>query len=164
MQQKADGTALTVTAQENVIKKTLDKRFAIPLDFDFFKHPVCPYDLKECLFIRLELNSAGKVLLCMGDTNATYKISDIYLEYEAIFNEPSATMIREMYTGTTSIPYTKVTLIHYKSLKKKTTWKIDVNNLLLDRCRVYCYYSLTNVKIFRTNIKNFIIQALINFW
>ena len=35
-----------------------------------------------------------------------------------------------MYTGTTSIPYTKVTSIHYQTLlKKDTTWKIGVNNL-----------------------------------
>ena len=35
-----------------------------------------------------------------------------------------------MYTGTTSIPYTKATLIHYQTLSKKDiTWKIDVNNL-----------------------------------
>ena len=52
------------------------------------------------------------------------------LEYDAIFDEPYATTIGEMYTGTTSIPYTKVTLIHYQTLSKKdTTWKIDVNNL-----------------------------------
>ena len=37
---KTNGTALTLTTQGNAIKKTLDKRFAIPLDFDFFKHPV----------------------------------------------------------------------------------------------------------------------------
>ena len=35
-----------------------------------------------------------------------------------------------MYAGTTSIPYTKVTSIHYQTLSKKdTNWKIDVNNL-----------------------------------
>ena len=35
-----------------------------------------------------------------------------------------------MYTGTTSISYTKVTLIHHQTLSKKdTTCKIDVNNL-----------------------------------
>ena len=33
---KADDTALTITTQENAIKKTFDKRFSIPLDFDFF--------------------------------------------------------------------------------------------------------------------------------
>ena len=51
---KADGTALTATTQENAIKKTFDKRFAIPLDFDFFRHPVYLYDLKEDLIVRLE--------------------------------------------------------------------------------------------------------------
>ena len=35
-----------------------------------------------------------------------------------------------MYTGTTSIPYTKVTSIRYKTLSEKDTIrKIDVNNL-----------------------------------
>ena len=55
---KADGTALTVTDQENAIKKTLDKGFAIPLDFDFFNHPVYPYGLKARLIVRIELNSS----------------------------------------------------------------------------------------------------------
>ena len=32
---KADGTALTVTSQENAIRKTFEKMLAIPLDFDF---------------------------------------------------------------------------------------------------------------------------------
>ena len=118
---KADGTALTATTQENAIKKTFDKRFAIPLDFDFFRHPVYLYDLKEDLIVRLELNSLEKVTLCTGDTSATYKLSDILLEYDAIFDEPYATTIGEMYTRTTSIPYTKVTSIHYQTLSKKDT-------------------------------------------
>ena len=42
---KSDGTALRVTTQENAFKKTFDKRFAIPLNFDFFRHPVYPYGL-----------------------------------------------------------------------------------------------------------------------
>ena len=116
--------------QENAIKKTFDKRFSIPLDFDFFKHPVYPYGLKEDLIVRLELNSSEKVILCTGDTSATYKLSDISLEYDAIFDEPYSSSIGEMYSGTTLIPYTKVTSIHYQTLSKKhTTWKIDVNNL-----------------------------------
>ena len=45
-------------------------------------------------------------------------------------NHTYAIGIGEMYTGTTSIPYTKVTSIHYELLKKQdTTFKIDVNNL-----------------------------------
>ena len=37
---KADGTALTLTTQENAVKKTYDNQFAISLDFDFSKHPI----------------------------------------------------------------------------------------------------------------------------
>ena len=127
---KSDGTALIVTTQEYAIKKTFDNRLAIPLDFDFFKHPLQPYGLKEDLIVRLELNSLEKVFLCTGDTSATYKLSNISLEHDVIFDKPYATSIGEMYTGTTSIPYTKVTSIHYQTLSKKdTNWKIDVNNL-----------------------------------
>ena len=127
---KADGTALTMTTQENAVKKTFDKRFAILLDFDFFKNPVYPYGLKEDFIVRPELNSSEKVTLCTEDTSATYKLSDKSLEYDVIFEEPYATTIGLIYAGTTSVPYTKVTSIHYQTLpKKSTTWKIDVNNL-----------------------------------
>ena len=85
---KADGTAVTMTTQENAIKKTFGKKFSIPLDFDFFNHPVCQYGLKEDLIVRLQLNSSEKVILCTGDTYTTYKLSDIFLEYDAIFDEP----------------------------------------------------------------------------
>ena len=116
-----------MTTQENAIKKTFDKRFATPLDFDFFRHPVYSYGLKEDLIDKLELN---KVAFCTGDTSAAYKLSDISLEYDVIFDESYATSIGEISTGTTSMSYTKVTSIHYQALSKKdTTWKIDVYNL-----------------------------------
>ena len=69
-----------------------------------------PHGLKEDLIVRLELNSPEKVILCTKDTSAKYNLSDISLEYDEIFDEPYATTIGEMYTGITSIPYTKVTL------------------------------------------------------
>ena len=82
------------------------------------------------MIVRLELNSLEKVILCTGDTAAVYKLSDISLECDAIFDEPYTTTIGEMYTGTTLIPCTKVTSIHYQTLAKKdTTWKIYVHNL-----------------------------------
>ena len=81
------------------------------------------------MIVRLKVNSSEKVILCTGDTSATYKFSDISLEYDAIFDGPYATSIGEMYTGTMSIPYTKVTSIHYQTLSKKDiTWKINANN------------------------------------
>ena len=71
------------------------------------------------MIVRLELNSAEIVILCAGDTSATYKLSGISLEYDAIFDEPYATTIGEMYTGTRSILYAKVTSIHYQRLSEK---------------------------------------------
>ena len=69
------------------------------------------------------------MILCTGDASAIYKISDIILEYDAIFDDPYSTSIREMYIREMSIPYTKVTSIHYQALSKKDiVWKIDVNN------------------------------------
>ena len=89
-----------------------------------------PYGLKEDLLIKLELNSSEKAILCTGDTAATYMLSDICLEYDAIFDEYCATTIGELHTGTTFIPYTKVTSIDYQTQSKKgTTWKIDVSNI-----------------------------------
>ena len=102
----------------------------MPLDFDFFEHPVYPYWLKENLFVRLALNSPEKVILCTGDTNAKCELSNISLKYHAILDRPYATTIGEIYAGTTSIPYTKVTSVHYQTLSKKDTNRmIDVNNL-----------------------------------
>ena len=88
-----------MTTQENAIKKTFDKRFSIPFDFDFFKHLVDPYGLEEDLIVRLELNSSERAISCTGDTSVTYKFSGILLEYDAIFDEPYAASIGEMYTG-----------------------------------------------------------------
>ena len=118
---KSDGAPLTVTTQENAIKKTFDKPFTIPLEFNFFKHPACPYRVKEDFIVRLELNSSENVILCAGYTSATYKLSDISLEYDAISDEPYATSIGEMYTGTTLIPHTKVASIHFQVLSTKDT-------------------------------------------
>ena len=122
----------TVTTQENAIKKTFDKRFAIPLDLHFFRHPVYQYGLNEDLIVRLGLNFSEKVILCIGNNSATCKLSEISLEHDEIFDEPYAKNIGEMYTGTMSIPYTKAISIHYQTLSKKdTTWKIELNNLFL---------------------------------
>ena len=67
---RADGTAIAITALENVVKKIFGKRFGIPTDFDFFKHLVYPYRLKEDLnFLKcIELNCSEKGILCIGDT------------------------------------------------------------------------------------------------
>ena len=58
--------------------------FLITLNFYFFKNPVYLQGLKEDMIAKLEYNSSEKVILFSGDTTATYKPSDISLEYNSI--------------------------------------------------------------------------------
>ena len=58
------------------------------------------YGLEEDLIVRLKLNPSEKGILCSGDNAATYKPSDISLEYDAIFEESYATIIGELYAVT----------------------------------------------------------------
>ena len=82
------------------------------------------------LIVRLEINYSEKLVLCSSDTAATYKVSDISVDYIGKFDERYAAMIGELYAGTASIPYSQVKSIHCQALlKKHTNWKSDINNL-----------------------------------
>ena len=82
------------------------------MDYDFFKHPVYPYGFKEDLIVSLQFNYSEKVIFSSRDSEAAYKLSDTSLEYDAISDEHYVTTIEELYAGTASVSYTKVTLIH----------------------------------------------------
>ena len=100
------------------------------------------------------------MVLCSGDNVATYKLSDISLEYEVIFDEGYATAKGEMYALEMSILYTEVTSIHYQTLSKNdTTWKIDVKNLS-SRYKAYCCSLLIKVMTLLTKMKDFTILVL----
>ena len=61
-----------------------------------------------------------------------------------------------MYIGTTSIPYTKVTSIHYQTLSKEhTTWKIYVNNLSVSSLQGLLLSFLDKHDDFGNKIKEF---------
>lgn len=74
---KIDGTAITVIIQEDTIIKIFGTRFAILLNFDFFKCGACPYGLKEDLTVRLEFDSSEKIILFSEDVAVTYRLPDI---------------------------------------------------------------------------------------
>ena len=150
---------------EYVIKQTFGKRFVILFNIDFFKHPLYPYGLED-LIVRLELNSPEKMILCSEDSAATYKLSDISLEYDATFDDSYAATIGELYAGSTSIPYTQVKSVYYQTLSKTdTTWKIDVYNLSVRSLKGSLVLFLDerddfankNEEICNSNIKQFLI-------
>ena len=75
------------------------------------------------------------------------------------------TSIGEMYAGPTSIPYTKVTSIHYQTLSKNdTTWKIEVNNLSVWSLLGLLLFSWTSVVILVTIMKSFTTGVSRTFW
>ena len=59
---------------------------------------------------RIELSSSEKVILSSGNTTGAYQLPDISLEHDAIFDEPYAAIISDLYTGTITIPNTKLTV------------------------------------------------------
>lgn len=96
---KIDGTAITVTIQEDAIIKIFGTRFAIPLNFDFFKNLVYSYGPREDLIVRLELNSSEMVILCSRDNTAKYNLRDISIEHDTIFDLTTSYLL---YTETAS--------------------------------------------------------------
>ena len=105
---KKNGTAITVTTQENAVKTIFNKRFTIPSDSDFLKHSVYPDELRKDFIVRLEFSSSEKVILRSRVTTSVYKLSNVSLEYNGIFDKNYAKMIGGLCAGTTLIPYAKV--------------------------------------------------------
>ena len=116
---------MTLSTAENAVKKTLGNRFAIPLDFEYFKQPVSPYYLHEDLIVTIKLNKSEKVMLCSDDAAANYTISDIALEYDGIIDAQYTEKVSRAQQNS-SYPYTRVTRLSYQQLSKKdTSWLID---------------------------------------
>ena len=105
---KKNGTAITVTTPENAVKTIFNKRFTIPSDSDFFNYSVYPDELRKDFIVRLEFSSSEKVILRSRVTTSVYKLSNVSLEYNGIFDKNYAKMIGELCAGTTLIPYAKV--------------------------------------------------------
>lgn len=83
---KENCTATTVSTKENMVETTFGKRFAILLHF------------WSLVFLGLNLILLKRLILWSGDPGATYKFSNLSLEYDAIFEESDATTIIELHT------------------------------------------------------------------
>ena len=125
---KTDGTAFT--AEQTAIATTLGSRFSIPLDFAIFNAILNPFSLREDIVARITLASPSKVLLVKDDTAATYKITDICLEFDKIIDVELASTIKQNYEIGYDIPFDKITRLHYEKLSKKdTVWKLKIDSI-----------------------------------
>jgi hypothetical protein len=69
-----------------------------------------------------------RVVQAVDDTNASYKLDNISLEYDMVTQQDLARMIRNQYAGRLSILYDRE--LHHRKInlgKSDTLWNININ-------------------------------------
>ena len=103
--------------------------FCIPLDFEILESslPLYQYGLGSHLTYELTFANYSDVIKSM-DTDATYTISNIILEFDTIINALLASQIRTEYMKS-SILYNRILRAHIIQLDKSdTSFSVDINS------------------------------------
>jgi len=123
------GDAVAATQPDASIAAAFGSRFAIPLDFEILTDhgPFYQAGLADRLSFELTFNDYGRVIIAT-DTDASYKITNITLEFDAITQPDLARLMRQQYMSQTVVLYTRV-LRHRKLALNKSdvTWNINLN-------------------------------------
>ncbi|MES9897342.1 MAG: hypothetical protein ABW141_20905, partial [Candidatus Thiodiazotropha endolucinida] len=117
-------------AADKAIADAFGNRFYIPLDFELLESHMPFYQsaLGDRLEYELTFNDYSHVIQAAGDTDASYSIENISLEYDMVTQPELAHMIYNQYKGRLAILYDRV-LRHRKISKDKsdTLWNINLN-------------------------------------
>ena len=124
------GAANSSTVDEDqAIAAAYQSRFCIPLHFELLETPMPFYQagLGDRLEYELTFNDYMKVINS-SDTDSSYVIKGISLEYDMVTDSELARQIREQYAGRMAILYDRV-LRHRKITKNKSDalWNINLN-------------------------------------
>jgi len=120
---------VTTTQPDASIAAAFGSRFAIPLDFEILTDhgPFYQAGLNDRLSFELTFNDYSRVIT-LTDTTASYKISDISLEYDVVTNPDLAQQKRLQYTKQTVLYYTRILRHRMLTLNKSdVTWNINLN-------------------------------------
>ena len=115
-------------AADVAIGTALGNMFFIPLDFEMLSshNPFFQYELKDRLSYELTFNRYGRVVTST-DTDASYSVSNIHLEFEVVSSPELTTAIRNRYNGKSNIVYDRVVRHSKESLNKSDTiWNINM--------------------------------------
>ena len=107
-----------------------NNRFCIPLDFEILESslPLYQYGLGSHLTYELTFANYSNVIKSM-DTDATYTISNISLEFDTIINASLASQIRTEYMKS-SILYDRILRARIIPLNNSdTSFSVDINSL-----------------------------------
>ena len=116
-------------AKDVAAEEAFDNMFCIPVDFEILSshNPFFQHELKNKLSYELTFNPCGRVVVS-SDTSASYRISDINLEFDVVSSSEIAQMITNKYSGKSAVLYDRVVYHTMESLNKSDTiWKINLN-------------------------------------
>ena len=116
-------------AKDQTVALIYDNRFCIPLDLEILETslPLYQYGLGSHLTYELTFADYSDVIKSM-DTDATYTISNISLEFDTIINASLAGQIRIEYMKS-SILYDRILRAHIILLNKSdTSFSVDINS------------------------------------
>ena len=116
-------------ANDETVASILDNKFCIPLDFEILETslPLYQYGLGSHLTYELTFADYSDVIKST-DTDATYTISNISLEFNTIMNASLASRIRTEYMKS-SILYDRILRAHFIPLNKSdTSFSVDINS------------------------------------
>ena len=118
-------------AKDQTVASIYDNRFCIPLDFEILESslPLYQYGFGSHLtYCRLTFADYSNVIKAT-DTDATYTISNISLEFDTIINASLASQIRTEYMKS-SILYDRILRACIIPLSKSdTSFSVDINSL-----------------------------------
>lgn len=122
----ANGVAVLA---DQIIAATYGNRFYIPLDFELLEShmPFYQSGLGDRLEYELTFNDYSRVI-SSDNSDASYTIDNISLEFDMVTERELARMIRGQYTSKFAILYDRI-LRHRKMTKNKsdTLWNINLN-------------------------------------
>ena len=116
-------------AKDQTVASIFSNRFCIPLDFEILESslPLYQYGLGSHLTYELTFANYSDVIKSM-DTDATYTISNISLEFDTIINASLASQIRTEYMKS-SILYDRILRVRIIPLNNSdTSFSVDINS------------------------------------
>ena len=116
-------------AKDQTVASIFDNKFCIPLDFEILETslPLYQYGLGSHLTYELTFADYSDVIKST-ETDATYTISNISLEFDTIINASLASQIRTEYMKS-SILYDRILRARIMPLNKSnTSFSVDINS------------------------------------
>ena len=117
-------------ANDETVASMFDNKFCIPLDFEILESslPLYQYGLGSRLTYELLTFADYSDVIKATDTDATYTISNISLEFDTIINASLASQIRTEYMKS-SILYDRILRARIIPLDKSdTSFSVDINS------------------------------------